>query len=151
MKKKIISLIMLLISFTLLLSSCKIEPGDENPALPDEELGYEPPKQYDEIIMVESIELLNEDITINEKSDGRPYAIVRQDEQGVRQYQIKYRVHPENATTKGVVFLIDPSSKVAKVSETGLVTFSGKGMARVIIMPCDGSDISEVSLDLYSR
>lgn len=151
MKKKILLFIVVVLSFVLLFTSCKIDSEGDITSSPDGELDNEPPKQFDEIIMVESIELLNEDITINETSDGRLYAIVRQDEQGVSQYQIKYRVHPENATTKDVVFLIDPSNKVAKVSETGLVTFSGKGVARVIIMPCDGSDIGEVSLDLYSR
>ena len=62
-------------------------------------------KTFEEIVYVESIELLDENLKVDENGDK--YVVIRPDENGERKYQIKYRVHPDNATDDGVRFAYD--------------------------------------------
>jgi hypothetical protein len=68
------------------------------------------------------------------------YVAIRPDENGERRYQIRYRVHPDNATDQSVSFALAPTGsdddgEVSGVSidENGVVVFEGSGIASVIV------------------
>ena len=104
-------------------------------------------KTFEEIVYVESIELLDENLKVNE--NGEKYVVIRPDENGERKYQIKYRVHPDNATEDGVTFAYDEQATYVTVDETGVVTFAKKGVVTVQIIAKDGS--AQTSIKIISR
>jgi hypothetical protein len=104
-------------------------------------------KTFDEIVYVESIELLDENLKVDDQ--GVKYVVIRPDENGERKYQIKYRVHPDNATEDGVTFAYDEQNTSVTVDETGVVTFAKKGVVTVQIIAKDGS--AKTSIKIISR
>ena len=104
-------------------------------------------KVFEEIIPVESVELLNTGLKVNDK--GETYVVIRPDEKGRRQYQLEYRVRPDNATDTKVRFEISSASGTATVSETGLVVFEKTDTAKVFIIAADGSN-AEVAITIIT-
>ena len=104
-------------------------------------------KTFEEIVYVESIELLDENLKVDE--NGEKYVVIRPDENGERKYQIKYRVHPDNATEDGVTFAYDEQNTSVTVDETGVVTFAKKGVVTVQIIAKDGS--AKTAIKIISR
>ena len=104
-------------------------------------------KTFDEIVYVESIELLDENLKVDDQ--GVKYVVIRPDENGERKYQIKYRVHPDNATEDGVTFAYDEQNTSVTVDETGVVTFAKEGVVTVQIIAKDGS--AKTSIKIISR
>ena len=104
-------------------------------------------KTFEEIVYVESIELLDENLKVDE--NGEKYVVIRPDENGERKYQIKYRVHPDNATDDGVTFAYDEQTTYVTVDETGVVTFAKKGVVTVQIIANDGS--AKTAIKIISR
>lgn len=104
-------------------------------------------KTFEEIVYVESIELLDENLKVDDQ--GVKYVVIRPDENGERKYQIKYRVHPDNATEDGVTFAYDEQNTSVTVDETGVVTFAKKGVVTVQIIAKDGS--AKTSIKIISR
>lgn len=104
-------------------------------------------KTFDEIVYVESIELLDENLKVDDQ--GVKYVVIRPDENGERKYQIKYRVHPDNATENGVTFAYDEQNTSVTVDETGVVTFAKKGVVTVQIIAKDGS--AKTAIKIISR
>lgn len=98
-------------------------------------------KLYNEKVYVESIEILNTDVKIDDQ--GNKYVTIFPDENGERKYQIQYRVYPDNASTKTVSFDYDKQNKNVTVDENGVVTFTKKGAVIVYIKATDGSGIVE--------
>lgn len=96
-------------------------------------------KVFEEIVYVETVELLNTDIKPAPSSyDCDYYVTVQANSSGERRYQVLHRVHPDNATDQRVDFVLNPvqtgSSEVqATIDENGLVIFSGTGRAAVIV------------------
>ena len=97
-------------------------------------------KVFEEIIPVESIEILNEGLKYSELWGN--YVVIQADENGEWRYQIKYRVHPDEATNSEVKFTYDTQNQSATIDEFGVVTFTKPGMMKVILIPADGSDTS---------
>lgn len=95
-------------------------------------------KVFEEVIPVESVELLNTGLKTDSK--GEPYVVISPDSQGRRQFQLEYRVHPDNATETKVRFEIESASGTATVSESGLVVFEKTDSAKVFIIASDGSN-----------
>ena len=108
-------------------------------------------KTFDEIVYVESIELLEDDRYPfkTDEETGEKYVVIRPDDNGVRQYQIKYRVHPDNATDDGVTFAYDTQNTAVTIDENGVVTFARKGVVTVQIIANDGS--AQTSIKIVSR
>ena len=102
-------------------------------------------KTFDEIVYVESIEILNEDVELDDT--GMPFAVVFPDANGVRQYQIKWRVHPDNATDDGVSFAYDSQNGNVTIDENGVVTFQTRGGVTVQIIAKDGS--AKTTMTIY--
>lgn len=105
-------------------------------------------KTFEPIIYTQSVELLNEDIKTAE--DGSKYVIVRPNEHGERTYQIRYRVHPDNATDSEVNYIYDKQNTSVSIDENGVVNFSTKGAIKVTIKTKDGSGAS-ATLTIYAR
>ena len=101
-------------------------------------------KTFEEIVYVSSIELLDENLKTNDQ--GEKYVVIYPDENGDRKYQIKYRVHPDNATDDGVIFAYDEENTFATVDENGLVTFTKKGAITVQIIAKDGSAKTSINI-----
>ncbi len=101
-------------------------------------------KTFDEIVYVSEIEILNDDVLVND--EGTPYIIVHP-ENGVRQYQIKWRVYPDNATDDSVSFAYDSQNENVTIDENGIVTFQTRGAVTVQIIANDGS--AKTSIDIY--
>lgn len=105
-------------------------------------------KVFEQEIPVESIELLNEGLKYNEEWGS--YVVIRPDESGEWRYQIKWRVHPDDATNKTVSFSYDKQNDAVTIDEQGLVTFSKPGMCEITLIPMDGSDTS-VKITIIAR
>lgn len=92
-----------------------------------------------DIIPVERIEITNKPYEENE-AFGK-YVIIHPDDEGKAQYQINYEIYPKNATTDTVYYSIEakPAACATIDKETGLVTFSEAGMAKVFVIADDGS------------
>ena len=100
-------------------------------------------KVFDQVISVEKIELLGSELFDESEIWGK-YVIIRPDPNGQYRYHIQYRVYPDNASNSKVQFTFDKNSAPnVTVDETGLVTFSSKGMVKVYIIATDGSNIQE--------
>ena len=105
-------------------------------------------KLFEEVVPVESIEIINDDVKVN--AQGQQYVIVTPDANGDRTYQIKWRVHPDNASNTAVSFSYDHQNTAVTVDPaTGLVTFSKMGYVSVTIVALDGTDASTTLL-LYA-
>lgn len=105
-------------------------------------------KTFNEIIYTKSVELLNEDIKLAE--DGTPYVIVRLGTDGTARYQIRYRVHPDNATDANVNFIYDKQNTSVSVDENGVVTFTKKGAVDITLQTTDGSG-AKATIRIYAR
>lgn len=97
------------------------------------------PKVFEEIIPVERVEITNQ--ALAEHSIFGKYTTITPDAKGRMQYQIEYKVYPEEATTKTVSFRIEASPEgCATIDEkTGLLVFSGQGLVKVFVIADDGS------------
>ena len=105
-------------------------------------------KVFNEIIPVESIELLNKPTDYQEKTNSEtgeleiiPYFVISPNANGERVFQIEVRVHPDDATDKKVEYSYDTSKTFVTVSEDGLVRFERAGAVTVYITPADNSDV----------
>ena len=104
-----------------------------------------------EVVYTTDVELLNEDIKVSEA--GEKYVVIRPDANGEYVYQIRYRVHPDNATNSDVKFVYDheQAEKLSiTVSDEGVVKFTRKGVITVQILAQDGSGAS-ATLKLIAR
>ena len=97
-------------------------------------------KVFEEVVYVSDIEILNDDLL---QSNGKKYAIVNLDSNGCGEYQIEWRVIPDNATNTGVNFNYDTSKKSVSVDENGLVKFTNQCAIEVSLNPNDGSIFPE--------
>ena len=97
-------------------------------------------KVFNQIIPVESVEILNEGLKENDL--WGKYKVIYPDERGEWRYQIEYRVHPDGATNNKVAFSYDTQQTAANVDETGVVHFSKPGMLKIKLIPLDGSNTS---------
>ena len=138
----ILLLLALIICFSLVVLGVTLQIPNNNVDEPKENV--DEPK---EIIYAESIELLDENLKVDE--NGEKYVVIRPDENGERKYQIKYRVHPDNATEDGVTFAYDEQNTSVTVDETGVVTFAKEGVVTVQIIAKDGS--AKTSIKIISR
>jgi len=98
-------------------------------------------KTFHEIVSVSSVSFVGDGIQIG--TDGTKQIVLRPDENGVRQYQIKYSVTPDEATDTTVSFGYDDKNGLVNISEDGLVTFQRAGTVIVTVEPNDGSDCSD--------
>ena len=96
---------------------------------------------FNETVYVSDIRFTGEDFATD--SNGIKQIVLRPDENGVRQYQLKYTVGPENATDPTVSFNYDDKNGLVHVSETGLVTFQRSGVVIITVKPNDLSDCSD--------
>ena len=101
-------------------------------------------KTFNEIVYVQSIEILDENLKTDDQ--GEKYVVIYPDEKGERKYQIKYRVHPDNATDDGVTFAYDQQNTAVTVDEDGVVTFAKKGAVTVQIIAKDGSAKTSITI-----
>ena len=104
-------------------------------------------KTFDEVVYVESIEIFDENMKISDT--GEQYVVIRPDANGVRQYQINYRVYPDNATDSSVSYAYDTQNTNVSIDENGVVTFKKQGVVTVQIIANDGS--AKASIKIMSR
>lgn len=101
-------------------------------------------KTFDPVVYVESIEIVNEDIRVDEQT-GRKSVVITRGEDGVAQYQIKCTLSPADAQANDLKFAFDEQTVGVSVDENGLVTFAAGSSKTVIInvLPLDGSDCQD--------
>ena len=107
-------------------------------------------KTFNPIVYTTSVEILNDDGDVKTNSAGEKYVVIRPDDEGNRQYQILYRVHPDNATNHEVTFAYDNQNGTVSIDKNGVVTFQQKGVVTVHIIAKDGSGAS-AKLTIYAR
>lgn len=97
------------------------------------------PKVFEEVIPVEKVEIVVDGLDYNETWGS--YVIIRPDEKGRRQYEVKYKVYPHNATVDAINFKLEakPADCATIDEQTGLLTFSKPGLVKVFIVAADGS------------
>ncbi len=116
-------------------------------------------KVYDEVVNVSAIECINNDdeystVSIN-KNNKKVIKVTYSDHsekvkydgvEYVAKLQLKYRVYPDNATTKSVEFVYDTTNedimfyKDEKGRENGLIFFKDETMFEVKIKSIDGKE-----------
>lgn len=108
-------------------------------------------KEFNEVVYVASIEILNDDLRVREDT-GEKFAIVEADASGKRAYQIEYRVGPDNATNQEVEYVYDKNnSSSISIDSNGVVTFPKAGTSiKVRLLAKDGSDIQSETITLYA-
>ena len=104
-------------------------------------------KTFDEVVYVESIEIFDENMKISDT--GEQYVVIRPDANGVRQYQINYRVYPDNATDSSVSYAYDTQNTNVSIDENGVVTFKKSGVVTVQVIANDGS--AKATIKILSR
>ena len=87
-------------------------------------------KVFNEVIDVQSIELLNEGLKDSGDPEKGYYAIIQKNENGEWKYQIKYRVHPDNATNTKVDFSYNKNQTIATVCKFFSVRQARSRLAR---------------------
>ena len=115
-------------------------------------------KVFEEVVYVESVELLNEGLLAPDfEADFDYYALVAPNEQGELRYQIKYRVHPDNATDQSVDFVLEDASgdgvqTTATVDKNGVVIMDSVGTAVIVtVIAKNGSgEKASVSVALFA-
>ena len=98
-------------------------------------------QNFFEVVYTDGIELLGDEIKTNPETGEKSVQI----RDGSFAYQIKYRVHPDNATNRDVYFVYDQEKAEQlsiTVSEDGLVKFTKRGSITVTVMAADGSGAS---------
>ena len=111
-------------------------------------------QNFFEVVYTEGIEVFDDgdyEIKTN-KETGEKYVVISKDANGEYASQIKYRVHPDNATNRDVYFVYDKEKAEQlsiTVSDDGLVKFSRKGTITVTIIAADGSGAS-ATLKIYA-
>lgn len=107
-------------------------------------------KVFEEIVYVESIEILNEGL--KDSNTFGKYAVVTLDENGEAMYQIEYRVRPDNATNQSVNFVYDKQTQGVSVDENGIVKFTAPGMVIITLTPKDGTVLeTETKITIIAR
>lgn len=101
-------------------------------------------KQFNQIVYASSVEVINPtdkfatDPTTGEKI--KTYIIYMDEDTGLRQFQIDWRIQPiETVTNKNVRFIYESNDNYS-VSDTGLVEFYGSGVINIKVVPDDGSN-----------
>ena len=106
-------------------------------------------KTYNDVIYVESIEILNEYRT--DSKTGNKY-IVFDPEGEESSLQIDCRVRPDDASDKKIIYALAPDCTTATITEDGLLTFfaSTKPIsAKVYIYASQNTTISDEILVYY--
>ena len=97
-------------------------------------------KVFNPVVDVERIEILNEGLKESERL-GK-YVVIEKNAEGEWKYQIRWRVHPDDATNTRVEFSYDKQNSAVSVDENGIVTFTKNGSITVHIIATDGSNAS---------
>ena len=105
-------------------------------------------KQFNQIVYATSVEVTNPaDKYATNPDTGekiKTYFIYKDEDTGLRQFQINWRIEPiETVTNKNVRFIYDSSTKYT-VSKTGLVEFYERGVVQITVVPDDGSNCHDV-------
>ena len=96
---------------------------------------------YHEVIYAQSIELTNEGLQdVLEEGQTIKGIILKKDANGERNFQIKYKLNPDNVSKPGVTFNYDKQKTFVNITDDGLVTFSKAGSITVTIKSTDGSN-----------
>ena len=105
---------------------------------------------FNETIYVTKVECTNDDVKI--ASDGSKYVVIPfvDDVDNPTTYQIEWRVHPDDATTKFVSFVYNKEKTHVTVNEFGTVIFHKKGAITVQITSTDGTVKSD-SITIYAK
>lgn len=88
-------------------------------------------KVFEEIIYVESVEILDKDNSIKYSESLGNYIVIPRDANGEATYQIQYRVHPYNATNQEVEFVYEQIDGIT-VDENGVVKFTADSAENLI-------------------
>ena len=96
---------------------------------------------FNDITYVTQVNIIEPDAKYN--NSGLKYIMLTPDEDGKREYQIKWSVTPDNATNKAVSFSYDTTKTFVNVDKNGLVTFSEPGFITVRVRAMDGTSFSD--------
>ena len=106
-------------------------------------------KTFNEIIYVQQIEIIEENASF--RQDGTKYIMLSDDENGKCEYQLKWKVTPENPTNAAVTFNYDKQKTYVTVDENGLVTFTDMGSITITITATDGTSVSDSIQLIYYK
>lgn len=119
-------------------------------------------KTFDEVVYVSDIKLTSpgikpapSDVPILENGEKEYdyYVVIRPEENGLRKFQVEYRVEPDNATNKDIVITAnadDLADNGVTIDEFNVITFSKRGSITVQIIPEDHSLPNPIKLKIYA-
>lgn len=96
---------------------------------------------FNDITYVTQVSIIEPDAKYN--NSGLKYIMLVPDEDGKREYQIRWEVTPDNATNKSVSFDYDTTKSFVSVDQNGLVTFTEPGFITVTVHATDGTSYSD--------
>ena len=98
-------------------------------------------QSFHPVIYAQSIELTNEGLQdVLEEGQMIKGIILKKDANGERNFQIKYKLTPDDVSKPGVTFNYDRQKTFVNITDDGLVTFSKAGSITVTIKSTDGSN-----------
>jgi len=104
-------------------------------------------KQFNQVVYATSVKVINPtDKYATDPDTGeqiKTYFVYKDEDTGLRQFQIDWRIDPIETVTNKKVRFIYQSSPNYKISETGLVEFFGQDVITITIVPDDGSNCQD--------
>ena len=98
-------------------------------------------QSFNEIVYVSQVTIVEDNASYY--PSGAKYIMLTEGENGTAQYQIVWRVSPDDATNSAVTFDYDKENTCATVDENGLVTFTKQGAIAVTVTATDGTSQSD--------
>ena len=95
-------------------------------------------QSFNDIIYVSQIEIIEENASF--LADGTKYINLPVSEDGTCQYQLVWKVTPDNATNGDVSFIYDNQNTNVKIDENGLVTFTSPGYNDSVLITVKAKD-----------
>ena len=104
---------------------------------------------FNQVIYVSQVEIIEN--LASYRSDGSKYIMLSPDEEGNREYQIVWKVSPDDATNKEVSFDYDRTKTNVTVDNNGLVKFTAPGAVTVTVTAKDGAAKSDSILIVFAK
>ena len=104
---------------------------------------------FNEIIYVSQVEIIEENASFT--ADGTKYIVLSPNAEGKREYQLVWKVTPDDAHNADVDITYDTQNTNVSVSEDGLVTFTSKGSVKVSVISTDGTRQSDTITIIFLK
>ena len=107
-------------------------------------------KSFNEIVYVSQVEIIEPKASY--RPDGTKYLFLTTDENGNCQYQLNWKVTPDNVTNPDVSFVYDKQKTNISIDENGLISFTSLGYTDTVtvsVVAKDGTSQSDTIMLIF--